>query len=126
MGTVRRILVVEDSEECAATIDIALGALGGGATTVVDRAEMARRGLDTGGIDLLITDIHLPAMSGLDLVRRVRQDRRHGRIPILVISGDAAPDTPELARTAGATAYFHKPYSPAAVRRKVEELIHAF
>jgi DNA-binding NarL/FixJ family response regulator len=46
-------------------------------------------------------------------------------LPILVTSGDPDPASPERALSLGANAYFPKPYSPSAIRRKVKELIHA-
>ncbi len=45
-------------------------------------------------------------------------------MPILVISGDPNPDTPQRALRAGANAFFAKPFSPAAVRRMLEELLN--
>jgi DNA-binding response OmpR family regulator len=45
-------------------------------------------------------------------------------MPILVISGDTDPHTPERVRRLGADAFFTKPYSPGEVREKLEQLIH--
>jgi DNA-binding NarL/FixJ family response regulator len=44
-------------------------------------------------------------------------------MPVLVISGDSDPRTPARVIAAGAQAFFAKPYSPAAIRRKLEELL---
>ena len=124
-GLSRLILVVDDSEDCAATLDIALGAIAGWTVRAATTAEQALEVLETETVAAMITDLHLPAMDGLELVRRVRWDGRWTNIPILVISGDSDPATPERARRAGAAAFFGKPYSPVAVRQKVEELIDA-
>lgn len=124
-GIPRRILVIDDSEDCAATLEIALGSIAGWVVRATSTAEQALEALEAGNVAAIITDLHLPAMDGLELVRRVSADRRWAGIPILVISGDSDPATPQRARQAGAAAFFAKPYSPVAVRQKIEELIHA-
>jgi CheY-like chemotaxis protein len=76
-------------------------------------------------VSAVITDIHLPEMTGLDLVARIRQNPRFRSLPILVVSADADPSTPARALSLGANAYFAKPFSPSAMRKKLEELIYA-
>ena len=88
-------------------------------------AEDALLILDSTDIAAVITDIHLPSMDGFDLIARLRDQPRFARLPILVTSGDPDPASPERALSLGANAYFPKPYSPSAIRRKVKELIHA-
>jgi CheY-like chemotaxis protein len=63
-------------------------------------------------------------MDGFELIARVRSQPRNPPLPIVVISGDNDPRT--LARLAelGADAYFPKPYSPAEVRQKLEQLLN--
>lgn len=121
----RTVLIVEDVEDCAATLEIALSALRGVAVRHADSAEKALQALDKEHVAVLVTDVHLPLMNGFDLVTCVRRDPRHARVPILVISGDTDPATPSRALKLGANAFFGKPFSPAAVRQKIEELIHA-
>ena len=121
----RVVLVVEDSDECRATLDIALHSMVGYTVEFAASAEEALRVLSYEAVGALITDLHLSAMDGLELVERVRSQSRYASIPILVISGDADPETPRRALRAGANAFFGKPYSPTAVRQKLEELIHA-
>ena len=118
------VLIVEDADDCATTLEIALSSL----HVVIrhaDSAESALEALDREPVSVLVTDVHLPVMDGLELVTSIRRHPRHSGVPILVVSGDADPATPERALKLGANAYFGKPYSPAAVRRKIEELIHA-
>jgi two-component system chemotaxis response regulator CheY len=125
IATVRLVLVVDDSEDCAATIEIALGAVSGIEVCVTHTAEQALQLLETKNVAAMITDLHLPFMDGLELLEHVRANPRWARIPVLVISGDSDPGTPERMRGAGASAFFAKPYSPLAVRQKLEELINA-
>jgi CheY-like chemotaxis protein len=121
------VLLVEDELTCCATLEVALEAPfdSGGAPSLAytPSAERALAILQERAIALLITDIHLPLMSGLELIQRVRAQPRFAALPIIVTSADADPTTQEHARRLGANAFFSKPYSPFAIRQKIEELI---
>jgi DNA-binding response OmpR family regulator len=118
------ILIVEDTAACATTLEIALGQIGGATVHVVSSVTEARSVLRRDDqVCALITDIHLPDASGLDLVKWVRSRPSAVRLPIVVISGDSDPDTPVASLRLGADAFFAKPFSPSVVRQKVEELI---
>jgi CheY-like chemotaxis protein len=127
----RYALVVEDSEPCAETLQVALELLGlevrvvqsphAAIAALADIAEES--GTNGSEIAAIITDLHLPQSDGLDLIRRLRSEPRFARIPILLISGDSDPSLPARALANGADAFFAKPYSPAAVRRRLEQLL---
>ena len=123
---IRTVLIVEDIEICAATLEIALMRVPDLIVKSASSAEQALRLMSDGDGDIaaLITDIHLPRMDGFELVEEVRSQPRFSHLPILVISGDSDPATPGRLRRLGADAYFPKPYSPAEVRQRLEELIH--
>jgi len=121
----RTVLIVEDADDCAAILEIALSAIRDLEVRHANSAESALRALDREHVSVLITDVHLPLMDGFELLTSIRRHPLHSNVPILVISGDADPATPGRALTLGANAFFGKPYSPAAVRQKIEELIHA-
>ena len=119
------ILLVDDSEDCIATLDFALQTLPGIVIRKSLSAEGALAALESDTVSAVITDIHLPEMTGLELVARIREDPRFRSLPILVVSADADPSTPARALGLGANAYFAKPFSPSAMRKKLEELINA-
>lgn len=119
------ILVVDDAEDCIATLSLALAILPGVEIRTATSAEDALVQLERDTVSAVITDIHLPAMTGLELVARIREDSRFRSLPILVVSADTDPSTPGRALGLGANAYFAKPFSPSAIRQKLEELVHA-
>ena len=121
------ILLVDDSEDSIATLDLALQTLPGVVLRASFSAEaaLAALELENDTVSAVITDVHLPEMNGLELVARIREDPRFRSLPILVVSADADPSTPARALGLGANAYFAKPFSPSAMRKKLEELIHA-
>jgi CheY-like chemotaxis protein len=116
------ILIVEDSDTCAATLEVALD----GVTTVrVQAAEAALALLATHAAAAIVTDLNLPQTSGYELIRQVRAMPRYRRIPLVVVSAETDPLAGERALAAGADAFFPKPFSPALLRTKLEELIDA-
>ena len=118
------ILVVEDTEACATTLEIALGCLTGYDVRTAATAEQALAVLEAHPALAVVTDLHLPGLSGFDLIRKICEGPKDGRPLIVVISGDTDPRTPRRVLELGADAYFPKPYSPAEVRRTLERLIH--
>ena len=125
MDVTRTVLIVEDSDVCAETLELALHGLKGVTVTIARSAEEALERLSNGRVAALITDLHLPRMDGLHLLSELRTRNNGHYTPVLVISGDSDPRTPARVLEAGAQAFFLKPYSPAAVRRKLEELLDA-
>ena len=121
----RLVLVVEDSSDCAETLLIALEALPNTEVRIFLDARMVWRMIEENPsrLSAVITDLHLLQSDGLELIRGVRADTRFAHVPIVLISGDSDPRIPEIAFASGASAWFPKPYSPAAVRRKLEELL---
>jgi CheY-like chemotaxis protein len=119
------VLIVDDAEQCAETLEVALFGLPGVDVVAAGSAEAALRMMAERRVCAVITDLHLPRMSGFDLIRRVREQPGYADVPILVISGDSDPGTPERIRALGANAFFPKPYSPSAVRKKLEMLLNA-
>jgi CheY-like chemotaxis protein len=78
----------------------------------------------SGPVRVMVTDLNMPRMDGYELIRRVRADQRHSDMPIIVISADTDPATPERIAALGVEAFFPKPFSPALVRRKLEQLLN--
>jgi len=119
----RVVLIVEDVELCRDTLEVALMKLPDLAVQSVTSAEEALEWLEGNEVCALVTDIHLPRMNGFELIEAVRGRRRSCSVPILVISGDSDPCIPERVADLGANAFFAKPYSPAELREKLEQLI---
>jgi CheY-like chemotaxis protein len=119
------VLIVDDAEDCIATLDVALQTLPGVVIRSANSAEAALTELEHETISAVITDVQLPAMSGLELIASVRKDARFQNLPIVAVSAAADPAIPQTALRSGANAFFAKPFSPVAVRKKVEELIYA-
>jgi two-component system cell cycle response regulator DivK len=73
--------------------------------------------------DLVITDIQLPHVSGLDLIRMLKADKELADVPIMAVTAYAGRGDEERVRAAGAQAYVSKPISVVRFAETVEELL---
>ena len=73
--------------------------------------------------DLVITDIQLPHVSGLDLIRLIRKDEQLAGVPIMAVTAYSAQGDEERIRAAGAQAYVSKPISVVRFAETVDELL---
>jgi two-component system cell cycle response regulator DivK len=72
--------------------------------------------------DLILMDIQLPRLSGLDATERLRQDPRTAHVPIIVVTSFALSGDDRKALEAGASAYLAKPYSPRQLLELIRKL----
>jgi CheY-like chemotaxis protein len=122
----RPVLVVEDSENSAAMLEIALSDIPEVTIVLASSALEAWRILSGAGpsIRAIVTDLNMPRMDGFELIRRVRADGRLAATPVVVVSADTDPGTPDRIARLGVSAFFTKPFSPAQVRRKLEQILN--
>lgn len=117
-----RILVVEDNALNIKLFCDLLSAHGHDARPVTD----SRLALDVAREfvpDLVITDIQLPYVSGLDLIRQIRSEPGLTHVPIMAVTAYAASGDDERIRAAGAQAYVSKPISVARFVQEVSALL---
>jgi two-component system, cell cycle response regulator DivK len=73
--------------------------------------------------DLVITDIQLPHVSGLELIRMLRKDEQLGEVPIMAVTAYSTTEDEERIREAGAQAYVSKPISVVRFVETVDQLL---
>ena len=120
----RSVLIVEDSENSAAMLEIAFQGIPGTSILTTNCALDALRILDgRNPVRVLVTDLNMPRMDGFELIQHVRSNQKLSGMPIIVVSADTDPATPDRIAALGVQAFFPKPFSPAVVRRKLEQLL---
>jgi two-component system, cell cycle response regulator DivK len=72
--------------------------------------------------DLILMDIQLPKLSGLDATRTLRGDPKTAQVPIIVVTSFALSGDDKKAQDAGASAYLAKPYSPRELLAMIRKL----
>jgi two-component system, chemotaxis family, chemotaxis protein CheY len=116
-------LVVEDSPTMRQLIVFALHRIRGLTVVEADDGVDALRKLGGGKLDIILTDINMPIMDGLKLVKRVRSDEALKTIPIIIITTEGADEDRQRALSLGANAYITKPIQAPQVIAKVKELL---
>ena len=117
-----RILIVEDNALNIKLFCDLLAAHGHEPEAVTD----SRFALDAArqfSPDLVITDIQLPHVSGLELIRLLRADEQLGKVPIMAVTAYSTSEDEERIRAAGAQAYVSKPISVAKFAQTVDRLL---
>jgi two-component system chemotaxis response regulator CheY len=125
----RRVLVVEDSGSARALVRAILedssfaDALGGCEVTEASSGFDAMRLLPRGRYDLIVTDINMADINGLELIHFIRKSEHHRGTPLVIISTLAAERDVERGLALGATAYIPKPFSPEQLRAVCGKLL---
>ena len=117
-----KILIVEDNALNIKLFCDLLAAHGHDPQAVTD----SRLALDAAhqfAPDLVITDIQLPHVSGLDLIRLIRADKGLSEVPIMAVTAYSTREDEERIRAAGAQAYVSKPISVVRFAETVNELL---
>jgi len=114
-----RILVVEDFSTMRRIIRNLLGDLGYRYISEADDGLAALPMLHNQHFDFVITDLLMPHMSGLELLRAIRADRKLCHIPVLIITADAKREQIIEAAQAGVNGYIVKPFTAAMLESKI-------
>ncbi len=124
-STTRRLsaLVVDDSPPMRKMIVFALARIPDLALVEADDGVDALRKLAGARFDLVITDINMPILDGLKLVKRLRADETYQTVPIVIITTEGAEEDRQRALALGATAYITKPIQAPQVIELVREVL---
>ena len=118
-----RCLVVEDSQTMRKMLAESLARIPGMEVVEAENGLTGIRALATQQFDLVVTDLNMPVMDGLKLIRHIRGDPRHEKTPIVIITTESAPNDRDRAMALGANAYIEKPIQAPRVMRAVEKLL---
>jgi two-component system chemotaxis response regulator CheY len=118
-----RILVVEDSVSMRSFVRNALesDSRSSAGVEVVEASSgfEALRLLPRGPYDLVITDINMPDINGLELISFIRKSELHNKTPVLIISTQSSERDRARGLSLGANGYLLKPFTPEALQQEV-------
>ena len=117
-----RILVVDDSTTMRQMVSFTLVDAGHEVTEAEDglKALEAAKGRK---FDLVITDVNMPGMNGIDLVKSLREIAEFKFTPILVLTTESAQEIKGRGRDAGATGWIVKPFSPDVLLATLKKVL---
>lgn len=119
-----RILVIDDDVNLLQMVRLMLERVG----HQVDTSSKGEEGIDMAaklGPDLAIIDVMMPGLSGYDVVRRIREDARTAKIPIIILTARSQPMDKQMALEAGANAFLSKPVTSKELTDRVDAVMKA-
>jgi len=119
----KKILIVDDSESIRSLLKYNLET--GGYETVVakDGLEALKIIEKNDDLNLLLTDLHMPNMNGLELIEKVRQYERFKFLPILFLTTETNIDMKQRAKNAGATGWIVKPFQSEKLIKTIRKVL---
>jgi two-component system chemotaxis response regulator CheY len=119
----KKILIAEDSPTMRSLIVSTIAALG--EFTIVEAANgfEALRMLPREKVDLVITDINMPDINGLELVSFIRNNPNYRNTPLFIISTEGSERDREKGLSLGADAYLVKPFEPARLQQLIRQFL---
>lgn len=118
----KTIITVDDALTMRKMIGLTLRGIGHDVLEAADGTD-ALALLRARAVDLVITDVHMPRMNGIDLVKNLRALNLHRSTPILLLTTESDPEMKAKGRQAGATGWIVKPFQPDALVAVVRKIL---
>ena len=118
----KSVLVVDDCGTTRKLISFLLKGKGYSAVHASNGIEALEK-LATVDVDIIITDLNMPQMDGLELIKNLRADERYKAMPIIMVSTESAEMDKKMAKDLGASTYIVKPVTQDRLVYEIEKLI---
>ncbi len=118
----KHILIVDDSESIREVVIFTLENAGYTVSSAVDGQD-ALKHLNGQHLDMILTDLHMPNMDGIGLIKEVRKLDKYKYIPILYLTTESQQSIKNEARQAGATGWIIKPFMPEKLIAAIGKII---
>jgi CheY-like chemotaxis protein len=122
----KSLLVVDDSATMRQLLCMTLARVDGITQANITEASDGKDALEkvmSGSFDLVLTDIRMPRMDGLEFIRMVRSELNDQALPIIIISTKGADEDVQLGMDLGASGYLAKPVSMARLKEMVTSFL---
>jgi len=119
----KTIMIVDDSASMRGLISMTLKNNGYEVIEASDGKEAIKRLSSAGKVDLIITDLNMPNMDGIQFIKTVKGDSKHRFIPVVMLTTESQDTKKEEGRLAGAKAWIVKPFKPEVLVGVVKKII---
>ncbi len=121
----KNVLVVEDSRAIRSMIRVSLEEAGGFFAVEAGNGFEALKTLPTRRFDLIITDINMPDINGLELIGYVKSNPAYQDIPLIIVSTEKSEEDKKRGITLGASGYVVKPFRKEELMAMVTKVLEA-
>jgi two-component system, chemotaxis family, chemotaxis protein CheY len=118
----KTILIADDSESIRELVELTLQSAGYHVLKGID-GEDALTHLNGQVIDLVITDLNMPKLDGISLIREIRKRSEYATLPVLLLTTESQAAKKEEAKAAGATGWIVKPFVQEKLLAVVQKVI---
>ncbi|MBI5637980.1 MAG: response regulator [Nitrospinae bacterium] len=120
----KTVLIIDDSPTFRTMVSFALKKIANFKNEIqaADGLE-ALDALAKNDVHLMICDVNMPNMNGLEFLKMVRSDEKYKRIPVIMLTTEGKDEDQERAMKLGANAYLNKPFKPNALKAEIERLL---
>ena len=118
-----RVMVVDDTSVSRALIVDALDQMGVRGVAIAKDGAMALQALTAQPVQLVISDMNMPGLDGLGLLRRLRENKATARIGFILVTGSADKTLIERGRQFSLNNYVTKPFTVAQLRGAIEAVV---
>lgn len=118
-----KVLIVDDFQNMRQVVVDSLKSIGCEEIFEAEDGFIALKKLKEEAFDLVISDWHMPNMSGLELVKEMRATLELNKVPVLMITSEAKRDLIIAVAKAGANGYILKPFTPEVLKEKVDKIL---
>jgi two-component system, chemotaxis family, chemotaxis protein CheY len=122
-GSPKNILIVEDSATTRALIRAVIEDMGDFGTFEAGSGFEALKLLPTQEFSLVITDVNMPDINGLELIHFIKSNPRYGSIPLIIVSTERSEEDKKRGMALGATAYITKPFKAHELQTVIKQAI---
>jgi len=120
-----RILIVDDSSVMRKIVERSLRQAGLEIVQVLEASNGAEAltVVQNNALDLILSDINMPTMDGLEFVRRLRNVENAKNVPVIMITTEAGESAVVQALSNGARGYIRKPFTPEQIKERIAPLL---
>ena len=118
----KTILIVDDSSSLRTVVNLALKRAGYEVIEAVDGEDGLTK-LDGRKINLIVCDVNMPRLNGIEFVTRVKQHPRYKFTPVIMLTTEGQDAKKEQGRAAGAKAWIVKPFNPPVLLDAISKLV---
>lgn len=108
----KRVMTVDDSATVRQVLHMTLEGAGYQVFQAEDGQDALTK-MSVQEIDLLVTDLNMPNMDGIELIKQIRQSPGKRFMPIIMLTSESHPDKKQEGKAAGASGWIVKPFKPA-------------